>query len=133
MNAEIVVATMLSASSITNLVGNRKALSQLPQNTTFPALVYQVINNTPDPMLDYANSPQLARSRVQFNPLAATIGELKSIHSALRTVFDFQHNIVVGGVTVMSCRLDFMGVVEKDNDAGIWTQPADYLLTYYET
>lgn len=132
MNAELVVATMLSDSSITNLVGNRKAVSQLPQNTTFPALVYQVISNMPDPTLDYASAPQLTRARIQFNPLATSIGEIKSIHSALRGVFDFKHNTVVGSVTVMSCRLEMMGVVEKDNDIGVWTQPADYLLAYYE-
>lgn len=133
MNAEIIVAQMLNTAAITNIVGSRKALSQLPENTAFPALVYQIIDNIPDPNLDYAHpTGQLARARVQFNPLAATIAEVKNIHNALRSVFDFKHNTLVGTKLVMSCRLNFLGTIEKDNDAGIWTQPADYTLAYYE-
>jgi hypothetical protein len=69
---------------------------------------------------------------VQINPLAATIAEVKSIHAALRAVMDFKHSQTVAGKLVMSCRLDLMGLLDKDNDAGVWTQPADYVLQWYE-
>jgi len=133
MNAEIIIGQMLNTATITNIVGNRRALYQLPENSAFPAIVYQVIDDVPDPNLDYARpSGQLARARVQFNPIAATIPEVKNIHSALRVVFDFKHNTLVGTKLIMSCRLNFLGIMEKDNDAGVWTQPADYTLAYYE-
>jgi len=133
MNAELIVSQMLATPTITNLVGNRKALYQLPENTAFPALVYQIIDNVPDPNLDYVHpAGQLARARIQFNPLAATIAEVKNIHNALRVVFDFKHNTLVGSKRIMSCRLNFLGTMEKDNEAGVWTQPADYTLAYYE-
>lgn len=132
MNPELIVAALLNHASITALVGTRRALAQLPQNTAMPALVYQVINADPRPNLDYADGPQMAQARIQFNPLAVTIPEVKAIHSALRSVLDFKHNSTVAGKLVVSCRFSLLGPMDKDNEAGVWTQPADYLLTYYE-
>ena len=132
MNPELIVAALINHASITALVGARRALGQLPQNSAMPALVYQVLNADPRPNLNYASGPQLAYSRIQFNPLALTIPEVKSIHSALRSVLDFKHNSTVAGKLVVSCRFDLLGPVDKDNEAGIWTQPADYILAYYE-
>lgn len=132
MNPELIVAALINHVSITGLVGARRALGQLPQNSAMPALVYQVLNADPRPNLNYASGPQLAYSRIQFNPLALTIPEVKSIHSALRSVLDFKHNSTVAGKLVVSCRFDLLGPMDKDNEAGIWTQPADYILAYYE-
>lgn len=132
MNPELIIAQLLNAPSITALVGSRRALSQLPQGTTMPALVYQVITSTPRPVVAYQNGPQMAQARIQINPLATTIPALKSIHDALRGVLDFKHNQSVGGKTVVSCRFDSLGPMDKDNDAGVWTQPADYILMWYE-
>ena len=132
MNPELIVAALINHASITALVGARRALGQLPQNSAMPALVYQVLNADPRPNLNYASGPQLAYSRIQFNPLALTIPEVKSIHSALRSVLDFKHNSTVAGKLVVSCRFDLLGPMDKDNEAGIWTQPADYILAYYE-
>lgn len=132
MNPELIVASLLNHTSITALVGTRRALGQLPQNTAMPALVYQVVNADPRPNLDYSDGPQLAQARIQFNPLALTIPEVKAIHSALRSVLDFKHNSTVAGKLVVSCRFSLLGPMDKDNEAGVWTQPADYLLAYYE-
>jgi hypothetical protein len=132
MNAEIVMASLLSAAGITALVGTRRALGQLPQNTTFPALVYNLISNTPTPNVAYQVGPQRARARFQINPLALTVPEVKSIHAAIRTALDFKHQQIIAGKKVVSCRVSSVGLLERDNDAGVWTQPADYILEYYE-
>lgn len=132
MNPELIVAALLNHPSITALVGTRRALAQLPQNTAMPAIVYNVLNADPRPNLDYADGPQMAQARIQLNPLALTIPEVKAIHSALRAVLDFKHNSTVAGKLVVSCRFNLLGPMDKDNEAGIWTQPADYLLAYYE-
>lgn len=132
MNPELIIASLLGHSSITALVGTRRALGQLPQNTSMPAIVYQVIDASPRPNLDYTDGPQMARARIQINPLAASIPEVKAIHSALRSVLDFKHNSVAAGKTVVSCRFDLLGPMDKDNEAGVWTQPADYVLQWYE-
>lgn len=132
MNPELIIAAMLNTSGITALVGTRKAMSQLPQNTAFPALVYTVIDAVPLPHLHYSVERQMARARVQINPLAKTMAEVKAIHDQVRSAMDFKHQQTYAGKTVISSRLDLFGSPEKDLDTGTWTQSADYLVSYYE-
>jgi hypothetical protein len=132
MNTELVIAALLNVSGVNALVSTRKAANQLPQGTTYPALVYTVISATPEPNLDYAHDAQLVRARVQINPLAKSIAEVKAIHAAVRAALDFKHYVEASGKTVMSCRVANAGPLDKDNESGVWTQPVDYLLRYYE-
>ena len=133
ISAELLIATMLNTPSIVALVGTRRALVQLPPNTPMPALVYTVIDSKPTPTVAYQFGEQRALARIQINPLATTIGELKAIHEAVRTVLDFKHQTIIVGQKVISCRLDLMGPVDNDTDAGVWTQPYDYLLNFVES
>ena len=133
ISAELLIATMLNTPSIVALVGTRRALVQLPPNTPMPALVYTVIDSKPTPTVAYQFGEQRALARIQINPLATTIGELKAIHEAVRTVLDFKHQTIIVGQKVISCRLDLMGPVDKDSAAGVWTQPYDYLLNFVES
>jgi len=137
MSAELITASMLNVTGITNIVGNRRALGQLPQNTTMPALVYDVVSNVPKPNVAYQNGLQMAVARIQINPLALSIGQVKTIHEAVRLALDFKHQVIVAGKLVISCRFESAEGFEKDigetdSDLGIWTQSADYILTYYE-
>lgn len=132
MNPELIVAAMLSTQGISALVGTRRAMTQLPQNTAFPALVYTVIDDIPLPNLRFNVVPQRAQARVQINPLAKTIAEVKAIHEQVRLAMDFKLQQTFAGKTVISSRLDIFGTPEKDLDTGIWTQSADYLMSYYE-
>jgi len=132
MNAELIIANMLNSPAVTNLVGNRRALGQLPQNTDMPALVYNIIDGVPEPNVAYQLGSQRAFSRIQINPLALTIPDVKSIHAAVRSVLDFAHQQTVAGKLVISCRFDTIREMTRDIDSGIWTQPADYILRYYE-
>lgn len=132
MNPELIIAAMLNTAGITALVSTRKAMSQLPQNTAFPALVYTVIDSVPLPHLHYSVERQMARARVQINPIAKTMAEVKSIHDQVRLAMDFKLQQTFAGKTVVSSRLDLFGPPEKDLDTGTWTQPADYLVSYYE-
>ena len=133
ISAELIIATMLNTPSIVALVGTRRSLLQLPSNTPMPALVYNVIDSRPAPNVAYQFGDQRVRARIQINPLATTIGDVKVIHDAVRAVLDFQHQTIVIGQKVISCRLDLMGPVDKDTDAGVWTQPYDYLLHFVES
>jgi hypothetical protein len=132
MNPELIVAAMLNTQGISALVGTRRAMTQLPQNTAFPALVYTVIDDIPLPNLRFNVVPQRAQARVQINPLAKTIAEVKAIHEQVRLAMDFKLQQTFAGKTVISSRLDIFGTPEKDLDTGIWTQSADYLMSYYE-
>lgn len=131
MNPELIIAAMLNQAGITALVGNRRALGQLPQNSQFPAIVYQVIDGQPQPGLNYSVD-DLAMARIQINPLAVTLAEVKNIHAAVRTGLDFTHHQTYAGKLVMSCRFDQLGPIDRDEEMGIWTQPADYMLRWYE-
>ena len=132
MNPELIVAAMLNTQGISALVGTRRAMTQLPQNTAVPALVYTVIDDIPLPNLRFNVVPQRAQARVQINPLAKTIAEVKAIHEQVRLAMDFKLQQTFAGKTVISSRLDIFGTPEKDLDTGIWTQSADYLMSYYE-
>jgi hypothetical protein len=132
MNPELIIAAMLNTAGITTLVSTRKAMSQLPQNTAFPALVYTVIDAVPLPHINFATELQMARARVQINPLAKTMAEVKAIHEQVRLAMDFKLQQVYAGKTVISSRLDLFGSPEKDLDTGTWTQSADYMVSYYE-
>ena len=84
MNPELIVAAMLNTQGISALVGTRRAMTQLPQNTAFPALVYTVIDDIPLPNLRFNVVPQRAQARIQINPLAKTIAEVKAIHEQVQ-------------------------------------------------
>lgn len=145
MNAESLISALLYNPSILALVGDRLALSQLPTNAAMPALVYSVVDTVPTPNLS-AYGSQLARARVQINPLATTVAEVKQIAAVVRGLMDMQHEIVepvvihdwymyfygpVGRI-IVSSRIDIVDRMEKDNDSGLWTQATDYIVQYYE-
>lgn len=133
MNPEkLVGAWLASIPTLTALVGGRIALAQLPQGTTYPALVYTVVDALPQPNVDPFNSPQRVRARVQFNALAQNMATVKSIQAVLRTALDFQHQRTIDGKLVVSSRADMLGPASKDNEAGVYTQPQDYVIHYYE-
>lgn len=132
MNPELIVAAMLNVAGVTNLVGNRRAMGQLPQNTAFPALVYTIVDATAMPHLNYSVERQMARARIQINPIAKSIPEVKSILDAVRAAMDFKLQQVYATKTVISSRLELLGPIEKDDDLGVWTQSVDYMLMWYE-
>jgi len=132
MNPELIVASMLNVAGVTNLVGNRRAMGQLPQNTVFPALVYTIVDAAAMPHLNFSTERQMARARIQINPIAKSIAEVKSILDAVRAAMDFKLQQVYATKTVISSRLELLGPIEKDDDLGVWTQSVDYMLMWYE-
>ena len=133
MNPEEIIATWISDSTITNIVGANRALVQLPANATFPALVYNVVDAIPAPNVAAQGERELAQARIQFNPIADSIGGVKQILDALRSLLDFQHYETIAGKTVVSMRILDLGPMEKDNDSGLFSQRIDYRLWWYET
>jgi hypothetical protein len=74
----------------------------------------------------------MARARVQINVLANTIAEVKAIHAAIRSVMDFKHQQTVANKLVVSSRIDIMGPMDRDEETGVFNQPIDYFVLYYE-
>lgn len=132
MNPEIIVAAMLNNAGVIALVGDRRAMGQLPQNSAFPAIVFTIVDATAMPRLDFLAQRQMARARIQINPIAQSIGEVKAILEAIRSAMDFKLQQVFAGKTVISSRVELLGPIDKDNDIGVFTQSVDYILMYYE-
>ena len=132
MNPEVVVNAWLKDTSIAALIGTRFAAVQLPQGTTYPALTYTVVDALPEPNVNPFQGTQLIRARVHFNPLAANMGSVKAIHQALAALMDFKHQVSIGGKLVISARRDMLGPPSKDNEAGVYTQPIDFIIRFYE-
>ena len=130
MTPELLTATFLAQSTVT-AVASSVALSQLPKGAAFPAIVYQTIDLVPQRNVNHLDGT-LAQARVQITGIAKSIAELKSVLAAVRTVMDYQHNVTVGGATVVSSRFASMGFVDRDNESGLWVQSADYLVLFYE-
>lgn len=129
MSAESIVEFLLADPSIAALVSDRWALKQLPDDTDMPALVFDIVTETPKPNLAASS---LVQSRIQFNPLAETVDEVMAIHAALKALCDFKHAQVLAGFIVVSMRRDTPGAYDKDNELGVWTRPVDYMLLHYE-
>jgi len=130
LQAETLVSSLLNVPAVIDLVGDKRALARLPHNAHMPALVYNVLNDIPDPMVNYRTST-LHKARVQLNPLAKSIGEVKQIQQAIETAMNFKQNVPVGQALLIWCRLDLTGQMDKDDETGVWTQPVDYILQYY--
>ena len=130
MQAELVVSNLLNVPAVTDIVGDKRALARLAHNTHLPALVYNVVSDVPNVMVDYSN-PTLYKARVQINPLAKTVAEVKSIQDAIAQAMNFKQNVKVGEALVVWCRLDLTNQMDKNDETAVWTQAVDYLLDYY--
>ena len=132
MSAELIVHSLLDRPSIVALVGDRRALVQLPQGSAIPAIVYKVVDVRPYPNVSYQVGSQRSIARVQFNPLATSIAMVQTIHEVLKKEFNFLHHVKVAEKLLVSCRVALRGPVDIDNETGLWTQPYDYLLQFSE-
>ena len=132
MTPELIVAGLLNDSGVTALVGTRIAATQLPQDSLFPAIVYETIDIIPDPNLNYNDGRDLLQARMQVTAIASTIPVLKSIHAAIRNAMDHKYQVTVATKSVRSSRMVLVGPLERDNDAGLWVQSADYVIHYYD-
>ena len=130
MQIELVVNELLNAEVVTAIVGDKRALARLPHETKMPAIVYNVVSDVPNVMVDYSK-PTLYKARVQINPLALTIAEVKHIQDAIHEAMNFKQNIYVGEALLVWCRLDLISEMDKSDETNVWTQSVDYLIDYY--
>jgi len=126
-------AALLADPAITAIVGNRRALHQLPAGTSLPALTYSIVNINPAPYLAGEGETQPQVMRVQVNPLADSIGLVEQIHAAVRQAIDWKDNFTAAGKSVISVRYAQSGPDDNTDfgdGATVWTSSADYLVTF---
>lgn len=127
-----IAAALMKDASLAALVGKRVALAQLDQGTPYPALVYQLVSSNARPYLAGQQEPGKTTFRLQLNPLAKTINEITAIHAAARTLCMRLDGETVAGCRIIHVEAATVGNYDKDNAAGVWTRPADYLITFEE-
>lgn len=128
MNPEPLIDALLRVPGITALVSTRIALEQLPQGSEYPAIVYRTISTT---AVENLCTPSAAHvTRVQINPVAASMGEVNALHAAVRAAIERFTPQTVATRRVLACRFDSLGPVSRDEFTGLWTKSADYTLMH---
>ncbi len=124
---EPVIQTLLSVPAVQAVVGGRIALEQLPQGSDYPALVYRIISSVPVQRICAPAPTHMVR--LQVNPIAADMATVNSLHQLASAALQSDAERVVGESRVIACRLAGYGPASKDDFTGMWTKPADYILT----
>lgn len=133
MRAEKVVYTLLTGSAaVTGLVGTKIYPGRIPQNTTMPAVSYELVSGVDIAPINAQAGGVLLRSRVQVNVLARTYAEVKDIQEAIRGALLFKSGLIAG-VRVIGITRDLIGPDERDDELGLYMQGIDYLLIHDET
>jgi hypothetical protein len=132
MKPEAVTSTLLNVGAITAIVGNRIALAQLPENSAYPALVYNVISDVPMPPINAQAGGTLVQCRMQITALARTLSDVKSILEAVRQAMNYRSG-TIASTTVVSIVRVMATPYGKDDEASVFYQSADYMITYYES
>ncbi|MFM7010838.1 MAG: DUF3168 domain-containing protein [Betaproteobacteria bacterium] len=133
MRAEKVVYTLLTGSSqVTALVGLKIYPGLIPQNTTMPALTYELVSGVDIAPINAQAGGVIMRSRVQISALARTYAEVKTIHEAIRCALLFKSGLI-SDVQVLAITRELIGSDERDDESGLYMQAVDYLLTHDET
>jgi len=131
MSIELITAALLNVPGVTAIVGDRRALSQLPQGTAMPAVVYEGISTTPQITMNAASGPQLLISRVQITALGLNPGDVAAIHAAVMSALNLKSG-TFAGKQVASVIRDLKTQVSKDSEAGVWYGSQDFMVHWYE-
>lgn len=131
MSSILITAALLGDAGVTALVGTRCALAQLPPDTAMPAVVYQIVSDSPEHPINSAAGPQRMRSRAQITALAATPAGVEALLAAVRTACGFKSGTYAGKAVIATLR-DIAGPITKDNEAGVWYGSQDFVLHWFD-
>lgn len=132
MRAEKVVYDLLTGSeAVTALVGLKIYPGLIPQNTTMPAVSYELISSVDIPPINAQAGGVILRSRVQVSALARTYAEVKTIQEAIRRALLFKSGLIAG-VQVNAITRELIGSDERDDESGLYMQGVDFLLIHEE-
>lgn len=132
------VSMLQSQPAITALIGSgvntRLFPNRLPQNPTFPAIVYQVISAPRDYTQDGRDG--VVRFRVQCNLYGATYTESKAIRDALEATLSGLHNqsfgspqVKVKGVFLTNERDTYEQALDSTPLGGPYRKSVDLMVT----
>lgn len=126
---ELALHTLLAAHApLVARVGTRIALAELPEGSAFPAVVYQVVSDTPP--LRLCGQSTAGMARVQVNPLAVDAEDVGELQALVLAALLSDASRTVASVHVRSARLVGRGPWSHDQSTGAWTRPFDLQVFY---
>lgn len=131
MRAETVIASLLNVAAVTALVGNRLARMRLPQNSTYPAAVYELISAIPVLPVTANAGANLTRALVQVTCLARKFDDMDSLVEAVRVACSFKSGSI-GGVQVVSVLPAAAQPLLRDDDVSVFYQSMDFEIIHFE-
>ena len=132
MSANKIVYNILSNNAaLTALISTRLNPIRIPQETTFPAVSYQLISEIPTPTKSGHSHTEFAR--VQINAYGTTLSSAQSVASAIRTAFEAVS--LPGTFNSIKCQtIEFDGENQTADDvaafAGLYQISQDYLINF---
>lgn len=121
----------IAAAIAASVAGGRVYPKYRPQGGALPAVVWDVISARPEPVINQSAGPALWTARVQYECVADSYAGLKSLIDELRAAVHLKSGTFAGFVVVSSL-IDQYSADAANIDAGIYTQPADVLFTFYD-
>lgn len=133
MRAEKVIFSLIgSDAGVIAVVGARIYPARLPQNTTMPAIAYQVVSGMEIAPIDAQAGYQIMRTRVQVTAMGKNYADVKSTLEAVRLACLYKSG-TIAGVKVISITRDNVGPDLRDDDLSIYIQSIDFIVMHYET
>lgn len=121
---------LLRHPAIVALVGDRIALTELPQGDPLPALVYSLPSSTSAAYLAGRHEAGKRFMRLQLNPLALDAAGVNAVHAAAEDALAWRCAEEVAGLWLIHIEPGPSGIWSKDPTTGAWTRPRDYLIHF---
>lgn len=133
MRAEKVIYSLIeNDAGVTALVAGRVYPSRMPQNTTMPAVVYQVVSANELTPIDAQAGFQVVRTRVQITAMAKNYVDVKNTLEAVRIACLYKSG-TIAGVKVISITRDSVGPDLRDDELAFYIQSIDFIVMHYES
>jgi hypothetical protein len=132
MSANKIVYNILSNNAaLTALISTRLNPVRIPQESSFPAVSYQLVSEIPNPTKSGHSRTEFAR--VQVNAYGVTLASAESVASAIRNAFE----VVTLPATFNSIKcqtIEFDGELQTADDtaafAGLYQISQDYIINF---
>jgi hypothetical protein len=122
-----IITRLNAVAAVTSLVSNRIYADTLPDGTTHPAIIYQIVSDVPYELL--IADTNLYKCRVQFTIISDTKAETISIADALKTALK-RFSGTASDITIRDCRLENQYDLQYDLATNETARMADYIFIY---
>lgn len=130
---DVVRALLMAHAPLRALVDAKNiVLGTVPQRADLPAIGIREISRVELGTVSLSQAAVLVRARVQVTVMAKSYGSQKAVLQAAK-LGPCAHTGEIAGIAVRSVMREPVGPDLKDDDAGIFQQSRDFMVTYVET